>query len=326
MQLTAEIIKRISKVNPPAGNVTALMDAVNEYGPLIGVDQPHRLAQFLAQIMHESGGLKYNKEIWGPTAAQKKYEGRKDLGNTQKGDGSKYRGYGMIQVTGRANVTMFDAWCRRQKMNAPDFISKPEMIATSPWSAVSALWYWDMKNLNALADRGDIENITKKINGGLNGYDDRLDYYDRTCLVLLGYGVNQLVKFQTDEKLDTTTGSGPLTRAAFQKELLKLTDKVDQSKKVQTAPVVEKTKVEVKVSEPVVPVSVDHQVKKKTNIAQWFLGLGTFFSTTGTAIFGADWKVIVSFGGLGIVAMLLVVLFRHQLLGAFKEIRDGINQ
>ncbi|MGK9055671.1 hypothetical protein [Neorhizobium petrolearium] len=69
---------------------------------------------------------------YGRTDAQKRYEGRKDLGNIQKGDGSKYRGYGPMQVTGRANVTEFYNWCKKRGLNPPDFIEKPQLIATSP--------------------------------------------------------------------------------------------------------------------------------------------------------------------------------------------------
>jgi putative chitinase len=253
MKLTADMLRRIAKATPNATNAASLIQALDKYGEQMELSQPHRLAQFVPQVMHESGGLKYNKEIWGPTAAQKRYEGRKDLGNTQKGDGSKYRGFGLLQVTGRANVTQFYNWCKRQGMNPPDFIAKPELIATAPWSAVSALWYWDMRNLNAIADRGDNENITRKINGGLNGYEDRLEYYDRTALVLLGYGVNEVAKFQRDNGLTADGISGPLTRAAMHQALVKLTEKPARAKTVQAAPVVEVEKMPVKLGNPEKP-------------------------------------------------------------------------
>lgn len=253
MKLTADMLHRIAKSTPNATNAASLIQALDKYGEQMELNQPHRLAQFVPQVMHESGGLKYNKEIWGPTAAQKRYEGRKDLGNTQKGDGARFKGYGLLQVTGRANVTQFYNWCKRQGMNPPNFIAKPELIATAPWSAVSALWYWDMRNLNAIADRGDNENITRKINGGLNGYEDRLDYYDRTALVLLGYGVNEVAKFQRDNGLTADGISGPLTRAAMHQALVKLTEKPARAKTVQAAPVVEVEKVPVKLGNPEKP-------------------------------------------------------------------------
>lgn len=289
MKLTADMLRRIAKATPNATNAASLVDALDKYGAGIGLDQPHRLAQFIPQIMHESGGLKFNKEIWGPTAAQKRYEGRKDLGNTQKGDGSKYRGYGLLQVTGRANVTQFYNWCKRQDMNPPDFVAKPELIATAPWSAVSALWYWDMRNINRLADRGDNENVTRVINGGLNGYDDRLDYYNRTALVLLGYAVNEIAKFQKDNGLAADGLSGPLTRAAMHKALLALTDKPDQSKAVQSAPVVEEVKVPVKLGNPEKPWYQSREVVVPILTGGGITGAGTLVEKFG----GIPWQNLI---------------------------------
>ena len=161
--------------------------------------------------MHESGGFKFDREIWGPTAAQKRYEGRKDLGNTQKGDGSRFRGHGPMQVTGRANHRAFSKWAKAIDPAAPNFETAPEKINTDPWEGLSPIWYWDEGNpdkrsLNRLADAGDIENITRKINGGLNGYEDRLRYFDRLALAVLGYAVNEMPKFQKDATLQDRTG------------------------------------------------------------------------------------------------------------------------
>ncbi|WP_404940665.1 glycoside hydrolase family 19 protein, partial [Pseudomonas lundensis] len=96
--------QQLLQILPNAGHVAgvfapALNTAMNRY-QIVGLK---RVAAFIAQIGHESGQLKYVKEIWGPTAAQARYEGRADLGNTQPGDGSKFRGRGLIQITGRAN-------------------------------------------------------------------------------------------------------------------------------------------------------------------------------------------------------------------------------
>lgn len=242
-------------------NAQSVLDALTTYGDRFGLLQPHRTVQFLAQLMHESGGFRYDREVWGPTKAQKGYEGRKDLGNVQKGDGSKYRGYGPGQVTGRANHRAYTKWAKTIDPAAPNFEATPQKVNTDPWEGLSAIWYWDSgnpdgKSLNRLADRGDIENITRKWNGGLNGYEDRLRYFDRLALAFLGYAVNEMPKFQKVAGLKDASGtSGPLTRAALHSALLRLTAPQRLSAQVATAPVVEEVAVEVKV-----PVLVDKPV------------------------------------------------------------------
>lgn len=139
-----------------------------------------RLAAFLAQIGHESASLRYVAEVWGPTTAQQRYEGRKDLGNTQSGDGSRYRGRGLIQTTGRANyAAVRDRLRRRLGPDVPDFEAEPERLEHIRWAVWSAADYWDWRGLNALADAGDFERITRRINGGLNGQADRLQRWER---------------------------------------------------------------------------------------------------------------------------------------------------
>lgn len=150
------------------------LDGINGAALLWGIDTPKRQASWLAQISHESGRLVYVKELWGPTPAQRRYEGRLDLGNTQPGDGFRYRGRGLIQITGRDNYAGVTRGLRAVMPDAPDFVARPEMLEVPKWAAHSAGWYWSSRNLNALADAGDFERITRKINGGLNGYDDRL--------------------------------------------------------------------------------------------------------------------------------------------------------
>ncbi|MNU86074.1 Chitinase class I [compost metagenome] len=137
-----------------------------------------RVAAFLAQIGHESGQLQYVREIWGPTSAQRKYEGREDLGNTEKGDGSKYRGCGLIQITGRANY----AACGEAL--GVDLISQPGLLELPQYAAMSAAWFWKQKGLNDLADQDQCNTITRCINGGLNGLQDRLEIWARARVVL----------------------------------------------------------------------------------------------------------------------------------------------
>lgn len=171
--------QQLLQILPNAGRqagvfVPVLNTAMNRYG-IVGTA---RAAAFIAQVGHESGQLRYVREIWGPTAQQIGYEGRTDLGNTVKGDGSKYRGRGLIQITGRANY----AACGEAL--GLDLISKPELLELPQHAAMSAAWFWSMKGLNTLADQGQFVKITRRINGGLTGQDDRQALYEKALEVL----------------------------------------------------------------------------------------------------------------------------------------------
>jgi putative chitinase len=135
------------------------------------INTPKRQAAFLAQIGHESGGLHWCTEIWGPTIAQTHYEGRADLGNVEEGDGYRFKGRGLIQTTGRANYQATgDAL-------GVDLIAEPMRLAEPELAARSAAWFWQAHGLNELADVDDFMRITRRINGGTNGMDDRLALY-----------------------------------------------------------------------------------------------------------------------------------------------------
>lgn len=150
-------------------------DWLNEAMSLYQINTKPRIAAFLAQVGHESARLRYTSEIWGPTKTQRRYEGRKDLGNIYKGDGSRFRGHGLIQTTGRYNHRAVTQRLRAKfpTLGVPDFEAEPTKLTLPRWAALSAADYWDMKGLNALADAGNFETITRKINGGLNGFQDR---------------------------------------------------------------------------------------------------------------------------------------------------------
>jgi len=148
------------------------------------IDTPRRLAAFLAQIGHESGSLKYTTEIWGPTAAQQTYEGRISLGNTEPGDGERYKGHGLIQTTGRFNHRAVRDRLRKRGIDCPDFEAEPDRLAEPAWAAWSAADYWDWRHCNPLADAGSFEAITIKINGGTNGQSDRLERWAKAKAVL----------------------------------------------------------------------------------------------------------------------------------------------
>lgn len=156
------------------------------------IDTPRRVVAFLAQIGHESDGFYYVSEIWGPTPAQRRYEGRADLGNTQQGDGSRFRGHGLIQITGRANHAAVRDGLRERLFEPPDFEQEPEALMQPQWAALSAGWYWHSRKLNALADApgiGSFKLITKRINGGTNGEEDRLRRWRAGLAVLSAVGV-----------------------------------------------------------------------------------------------------------------------------------------
>lgn len=135
-----------------------------EYGI---TDNGLRLAHFMAQLIHESGGFRYMEEIWGPTKAQRGYEGRADLGNHIAGDGYRFRGRGPIQLTGRANYRAMGQRIGIALEAHPDIAAVPSI---GLWTALE---YWRSRDLNALADADDIEAVTRKVNGGLNGFSDR---------------------------------------------------------------------------------------------------------------------------------------------------------
>lgn len=319
--ITEAQLRKISKSKMPKPNLlSAILAIADEYNV-------HRLAHVLAQVMHESGGLYYDRELWGPTTAQKGYEGRKDLGNVQPGDGSKFRGYGPIQVTGRANTTAFQKWCERRELNPPNFIAKPELIASSPWAGWSVAWYWETRKLNAYADTNDIEMITRKVNGGLNGYEDRLSYYDRAALVLLGHEPTDIMGFQQENGLKPDGISGPQTRAAMHKALVALTPGEWAKTSVKAAPVTEtvETKVDVQVPVPVVPSSVEGQVKKKFNLFGWVGGLFSGGGLGLAGLAGMQWQAIVAIGGVLIVVFIVCLLLRNVIVSAIKDLRAAVE-
>ena len=136
------IIKPVSLNQDKINQIT---DALNQTFDAYNINTTLRMCHFLAQVLHESGEFRYTSEIWGPTAAQSGYEGRKDLGNDAPGDGYKYRGRGWIQLTGKANYKVASA-----ELNQ-DYVNNPDLLMQYPGAALIAGWYWNKHNLNALA-------------------------------------------------------------------------------------------------------------------------------------------------------------------------------
>lgn len=151
------------------GRVDSFLVFINRYAPEFGITTSLRMAHYLAQVAHESAELKYTKEL----ASGAEYEGRKDLGNTSRGDGVRYKGRGLIQLTGKANYKAYKEYC------GFDVVAKPELLEQPLGATRSSMWYWQTHGLNALSDKDDIKAVTRRINGGYNGLADREKYLTR---------------------------------------------------------------------------------------------------------------------------------------------------
>lgn len=165
----------LAMIMPAAGTrCVRFLDPINDAMREFDIHSAPRKRSFLAQIAHESGQLRYTQEI----ASGVRYEGRKDLGNSQPGDGVRFKGRGLIQITGRANYTA----C----MLALDIdcIEHPELLELPLEAARSAGWFWKAHGLNELADLGDQVKVTNRINGGTNGLPDRLAFFDAASRVI----------------------------------------------------------------------------------------------------------------------------------------------
>jgi len=166
-----------------------MCEAMDEYE----ITNPMRQAAFLAQVCHESGMLAFVREIWGPTEAQSRYNDRDDLGNTHPraikfakaaGDtpGHFYLGHGPIQITGYFNTVN----CSHGLFGDDRLAAKPSILEEPVTGSRSAGWFWKTHGLNDLADMGAFQSITRRINGGLNGYAYRLDKYHK---IMKGLGI-----------------------------------------------------------------------------------------------------------------------------------------
>jgi putative chitinase len=149
--------------------IGSFVEPLNAAMVAAGISSWARQAAFLAQIGHESGELAYTRELG--TGAQ--YEGRTDLGNTRPGDGVRFKGRGLLQITGRASYLECGAAL------GLDLLAQPELLETPVGACRSAGWFWLVHDLNALADDDAFGAITHRINGGFNGMDSRLKYWLR---------------------------------------------------------------------------------------------------------------------------------------------------
>jgi putative chitinase len=144
--------------------ILGLADAMPIIVEKYDIDTPNRQKHFLATVAHESDHFRATQEY----ASGAAYEGRKDLGNTQAGDGRRYKGRGLIQLTGRANY--------QAAANAfgIDYIKDPQLVEVFPAAAMVSAWWWANHNLNHIADKDDPRAVCKVVNGGYNGIDSRI--------------------------------------------------------------------------------------------------------------------------------------------------------
>jgi len=176
MLTESQLLQILPNARPVAG---VFLSALNVTLPRWEIDSPRRVAAFLAQVGHESGQFRYVKEL-----GNESYLARYDtgslaqrLGNTPQadGDGQLYCGRGLIQVTGRNNYQA----CSRALFGDERLLAQPQLLEQPRWACESAAWFWHSRGLNALADRGEFNRITRHINGGLNGLEDRLKLWAR---------------------------------------------------------------------------------------------------------------------------------------------------
>lgn len=183
-------LKQLLEIMPAASplHVQQFVDPLNAAMHEFGIDTPKRQAAFIAQLAHESGCFRYVREL----ASGEAYNGRISLGNTRQEavdiatrnnstPGPFFKGRGLIQITGFDNYASCSSALFADKAV---LTNNPALLERTDLACRSAAWYWDSRSLNAFADAGDFETITRKINGGLNGYADRVAYHQRAIKAL----------------------------------------------------------------------------------------------------------------------------------------------
>lgn len=178
-------LSQLVQILPGARPVAGLfLPALNTAMSRFQIGQPKRIAAFLAQVGHESGELRYVRELGSDQYLSKYDTGilAARLGNTPEadGDGQKYRGRGLIQITGRRNYLA----CSQALFGDDRLLGQPQLLEQPQWACESAAWFWQSNGLNELADKDQFTTITRRINGGLNGLEDRLQVWARAKAVL----------------------------------------------------------------------------------------------------------------------------------------------
>lgn len=170
--------KQMEIIMPNAGDrIDIYLPYINDYADAFNINTPLRIAHFLAQVAHETAELVHIREIGNANYCHKYEVGKlaKMLGNTQKGDGYRYKGRGFLHLTGRANYQAYtnSTYCKG------DVVAEPKLLEQPRDAVESGMWYWLTRGLNTVADKNDILSVTKKINGGTNGLASRTKYWKR---------------------------------------------------------------------------------------------------------------------------------------------------
>lgn len=179
--ISLEQLNKIFPAGAKSGRNAKVLDSLNTEMNKREIDTVNRIAGFLSQIGVESEEFLYTKELGGNSYFAKYDAGTsigKRLGNTQPGDGAKFKGRGFIQVTGRANYTQ----CGKDL--GLDLVNNPQILEQIDKAILSAGWYWNLRNINAACDVDNIVKITKLVNGGTNHLDRRTAYYKKAKQVL----------------------------------------------------------------------------------------------------------------------------------------------
>jgi predicted chitinase len=210
--LTVDQLRRIMP-NLATAKAESLLPHLNAAMAEFGIDTLLRTAAFAAQLAHESGEFRWMEEIWGPTSAQKRYEPQTDLskrlGNSEAGDGLRFKGRGPIQLTGRANYSRFG------NLLGLDLIGSPAQAAAPGVAFRIAALFWKNRGLNEFAEAGDFREVTRRINGGFNGLEDRLKYYERATSVLaIGFEAGEAPATRSARRAKVKVPVEPLLRGA----------------------------------------------------------------------------------------------------------------
>ncbi|HMF70610.1 MAG TPA: hypothetical protein VK616_04005 [Flavitalea sp.] len=210
--MTIEQVKAVSCTT--TANAQIFLPYVNDVFIKYSINSSTRQLCFMAQVSHESGGLFYTEEL----ASGQAYEGRKDLGNVYPGDGVKFKGRGLIQITGRTNYQALSHDLQADFINNPALLGGKNIHLCSPdqlkYAALSAGWFWNKTGLNSIADKinsqqpideginlDSFKAITRKINGGYNGLADRIQRYQKGRLEFLTSGTVTAMSNQSNVKV-----------------------------------------------------------------------------------------------------------------------------